>query len=90
MIDNLPARSASLLARYSFICGLCLLNIPAIILGHVALRRCDANESSPRRLAKTGLVLGYCHLGAVLYVFFQLATGGDLPFPLSPLLLPNP
>lgn len=75
---------ASDLARYSVWCGFFLLNIPAIIFGHLARRRSDPGDERTRRLARCGLFLGYSHLGAVIFVLFQLVMNGSLPFASAP------
>jgi hypothetical protein len=55
-----------------FCCGGPLLGIGAVVCGHLALSKIDANPNlQGRGLAQAGLIMGYFALGSwLLYIIF--------------------
>ena len=78
-----PARALSTtslaLGAAGLVFGWALLGIPsiaAVVLGHLALRR----EPEGRRLATTGLVLGYVGIAAAVGIVLVVVLAMLLPF----------
>lgn len=59
-------------------CGLCA--IPAVICGHMGMKKADRGEADNRGQAQAGLIMGYIGVGflvlALLYIVFMVLIFG--------------
>jgi hypothetical protein len=75
-VVHAPPQPTDGLAIASLVCGLCGLNIIAVVFGHVALARIRRTGASGSGMAIAGLALGYLALAAIVLIL--LIVGGTV------------
>jgi len=79
-ISSKPQSQTSGLAVGSLVCGVLFIGLPAIVLGHIALRKIARSDGSlsGRGLALAGTILGYLSVVAltIIVILSGLVVGG--------------
>ena len=80
-ISSKPQSQTSGLAVGSLVCGVLFIGLPAIVLGHIALRKIARSDGSlsGRGLALAGTILGYLSVVAltIIVILSGLVVGGS-------------